>query len=1052
MAQILDLGKIRFNWAGAYSSTTTYSYNDVVTFGPNLYAFTSATSATNVDPTNTGSWTLVVQGFEWRGTWTHSTLYYLNDVVTDGVSAWISTSQHTSPSTGAITADSAFNLLALGNTELPSLISQSNKVLSNNGANTNWVDTVELTKEYLGSNQGQDAIAFETSATLTNAAEVVVTNHPENFAQIAFQNKGTGSDASTDFIAYTDTGNDNSGYIDMGITSSTFSAANYGITGPHDGYIFMSGPRGTTQQILLAQSLGGVVTLTTGTPHGWTVGQTVRVEGVPLGGTVFVNGEYTITAVTTSTVSYAAPAGSTPFVSQSLGTPGTAYRPLGTGNLVLATDLSGTANQIIFAAGGFFTGRTQMSIIPDQSVNIAISTASTSPTTGALVVAGGAGITGNINSLGSISTTGVFYGGLNAQTAANIALLSNTNAVFTSNVNSYAQIAFINEGNQGNSSTDFIAYPANGNDNHGYIDMGITSQSFSQAAYGITGPNDGYIFMSAPQQVTVAITAYSVTSNVVTITTQSAHNIPIGALITTSGFNTGAINGSKTVISVPTTNTLTFATTTTNTSGTVSLSPYASVTMPTGHGNLVLATDSTGTQNNIVFAAGGLTSATTQMTIIPSTTVNIAISTAATSTTTGALTVSGGAGLVGDLWVGGTIHAHGTLLAGDAGVENFFNTAFLTAPAAVFEQTSPANTYAQVALRNPTSSSSADFIAYPDNGNDADGWIDMGITGSTFNSATYGITGPNDGYLFVDAPNISPKIGNGNLVLATGVNGLQNRIVFAAGGFVTGRTQMTIIPDTSVNIAISTASTSTTTGALVVNGGVGLTGNLNVGGNVNITGNITFGGSGTQVTSANLAVTNPVVFVGNSNPSDVLDMGLFGQYVTGSTTYYAGIVRDHSTGVFKLLKTLTTKPTNTVNFADSTVAFADLQLNNLTINKATISGTPSASTDAATVSTVQSYIGTRTTVNSNYTMNPFDALWCDSSAGAFTLTLPANPTVNTRVWITDVASAFATNNVTVVVSDSSKIMGIASNNLILNVKNATVTLVYSGTTYGWRLV
>ena len=39
MAQILDLGKLRFNWAGDYSPSTEYEYNDVVKYGANLYAY-----------------------------------------------------------------------------------------------------------------------------------------------------------------------------------------------------------------------------------------------------------------------------------------------------------------------------------------------------------------------------------------------------------------------------------------------------------------------------------------------------------------------------------------------------------------------------------------------------------------------------------------------------------------------------------------------------------------------------------------------------------------------------------------------------------------------------------------------------------------------------------------------------------------------------------------------------------------------------------------------------------------------------------------------------
>jgi hypothetical protein len=62
----------------------------------------------------------------------------------------------------------------------------------------------------------------------------------------------------------------------------------------------------------------------------------------------------------------------------------------------------------------------------------------------------------------------------------------------------YAQFAIQNTGNGANSSTDFQAYANNGTDFSGYIDMGITSSNFDDPEFTITGPNDGYIFMTAP--------------------------------------------------------------------------------------------------------------------------------------------------------------------------------------------------------------------------------------------------------------------------------------------------------------------------------------------------------------------------------------------------------------------------------------------------------------------------------------------------------------------------------------------------------------------------
>jgi hypothetical protein len=114
----------------------------------------------------------------------------------------------------------------------------------------------------------------------------------------------------------------------------------------------------------------------------------------------------------------------------------------------------------------------------------------------------------------------------------------------------------------------------------------------------------------------------------------------------------------------------------------------------------------------------------------------------------------------------------------------------------------------------------------------------------------------------------------GNLVLATDNTGSQNKIIFAAGGLSSNNRQMTINPDVNVHVEIPTPSTSPSTGALTVVGGVGIQGD------VNINGAITFGGAGTSVSAANLAVTDPLVFVGNANASDAVDLGIIAEYST----------------------------------------------------------------------------------------------------------------------------------------------------------------------------
>jgi len=223
-----------------------------------------------------------------------------------------------------------------------------------------------------------------------------------------------------------------------------------------------------------------------------------------------------------------------------------------------------------------------------------------------------------------------------------------------------------------------------------------------------------------------------------------------------------------------------------------------------------------------------------------------------------------------------------TVIYVGTGASAFNLSAGLTSPTGVFNVTSANDSFGQLAVHNASSSSSTDIIAYANNGVDGAGWIDMGITGATFNSATYGITGAHDGYIFMSAP--TGTSGAGNLVIATGDNGTANKIVFAAGGYSSGTTQMEITPNANVKINIATPSTSATTGAFQVVGGVGISGDMNVQGNVAIQGTITFGGAGTTVSAANLAVSDPLIFTGNANTSDIVDLGLISEYAPTVST------------------------------------------------------------------------------------------------------------------------------------------------------------------------
>ena len=306
----------------------------------------------------------------------------------------------------------------------------------------------------------------------------------------------------------------------------------------------------------------------------------------------------------------------------------------------------------------------------------------------------------------------------------------------------------------------------------------------------------------------------------------------------------------------------------------------------------------------------------------------------------------------------------------------------LTNPALVvrFDNNQTQDSFAQIAFQNDDPTSSTDIIAYMDNGTDSEGWVGMGIAGSQFNDATYGITAPGDGYIFANTKAGNGR--NGNFVIATGDSGDQNKLVFAAGGFASGDTQMSITPESTgvsanVHIETPTASVSPTTGALTVVGGVGISGDVNVLGDMSIVGNFTFGGGSTS--AENLSVTNPLVFVGNQNNADTQDLGLVGEYSAPVTISTATV---NNKALTDNVATLTTAAAHNFLVGDRiTVAGVDATFNGTYALTAVPSSTTFsyAKTNANVTSAAVSPTGTADAV----TRREFAGAVRDASDGVF---------------------------------------------------------------------
>lgn len=85
---------------------------------------------------------------------------------------------------------------------------------------------------------------------------------------------------------------------------------------------------------------------------------------------------------------------------------------------------------------------------------------------------------------------------------------------------------------------------------------------------------------------------------------------------------------------------------------------------------------------------------------------------------------------------------------------------------------------------------------------------------------------------------------------------------------------------------------------------------------ISITGDLTVGGTTTTVNATDLVVTDPLIYIGEGNDANIVDLGLVSSFNDGAYQH-AGIVRDATDGVWKLFSSVEDEPTTTVNFSQA---------------------------------------------------------------------------------------------------------------------------------------
>ena len=372
----------------------------------------------------------------------------------------------------------------------------------------------------------------------------------------------------------------------------------------------------------------------------------------------------------------------------------------------------------------------------------------------------------------------------------------------------------------------------------------------------------------------------------------------------------------------------------------------------------------------------------------------------ATNYTTGALVVpgGGGVGITGDLWVQGPSTFAGNITAGNIQLSGninvpvggtfsntgvFFGNAggigalyagtstYTALPTTVLQLSGNVNTYAQVNFQNTNSGTKAstDLVLTADNGNDTDGYVDLGINSSTYADANFPGFYPNDGYLIHHS-----ALSTGNLVIFSHTEG--SAIKLHVGDYGDANVKVTVT-NNGLRVNTATASTSTTSGALIVNGGVGVAGTVN---------------------TTNLKTANAVILGGYIDSTPIgPNTASTGNFTTANATSFTGYNATITT-VNSTTGNITTLTSTTVNAGTTTTA----TLNTTTGNASTLVATNFSSgnsritggyIDSTPIGPNTASTGNFTTVNATaFTGYTVTAATVNSTSG--NITTLTSPTIN----------------------------------------------------------
>ena len=163
-------------------------------------------------------------------------------------------------------------------------------------------------------------------------------------------------------------------------------------------------------------------------------------------------------------------------------------------------------------------------------------------------------------------------------------------------------------------------------------------------------------------------------------------------------------------------------------------------------------------------------------------------------------------------------------------------------------------------------------------------------------------------------------------------------------------------------------------------------GGASVDGDLEVTGNLTVSGTTTTVSAQDLIVSDPLIYIGEGNETNLVDLGIVASFDDG-TYQHSGIARDSSAGKWKIFKGVTDEPTTVINFAQGSLD--DLAVNNIEVAGVVFTDGTQTKQGVPSITTISAKTDSYTLSN----LNERDTIVEISKSSATTLTIPTNSSV-----------------------------------------------------------